>query len=123
MIVVYDSKTNNVQRFVNKLGLPSFKIHEGLIIDEPYVLITYTTGIGKTPESVCEFLSKREEHGKHLKGVCGSGNMNWGGMFCAAADNISRDYGVKVLHKFEMSGLQSDVEKVREEVLNIAKMD
>lgn len=53
-------------------------------------------------------------------GVVASGNRNWGDLFAKAADNINFLYGIPVLHKFELSGLQSDVDKLIEEVNRIA---
>lgn len=56
MLVAYDSKTGNVRRFISKLKLPAVQIEEHMTIDEPYVLITYTTGFGQIPEKVSTFL-------------------------------------------------------------------
>lgn len=118
MIVVYDSLTGNVERFVSKLGFPSIKITKGLKIEEPFVLITYTIGFGQVPSTVMDFLY---ENGDYLKAVAGSGNMNWGNYFCGAADVISQKFNIPVIHKFELSGTNKDVEKVQQEVKNIVK--
>lgn len=58
MLIAYDSKTGNVKRFINKLKLPAVQIEEQMTIEEPYVLITYTTGFGQIPERVSSFLKK-----------------------------------------------------------------
>ncbi len=55
MLIAYDSKTGNVKRFINKLKLPAVQIEEQMTIEEPYVLITYTTGFGQIPERVSSF--------------------------------------------------------------------
>ncbi|MCU6709540.1 class Ib ribonucleoside-diphosphate reductase assembly flavoprotein NrdI [Paenibacillus sp. J5C_2022] len=105
MLVVYDSKTGNVKRFVNKLEMRTMSIDEYHDIDEPYVLITYTTGFGQVPEKVASFLEAK--HGM-LRGVAASGNRNWGTGFAKSADTISQKYDVPVIAKFELSGTTQD---------------
>ena len=56
MLIAYDSKTGNVKRFIRKLDLPSIQIEETTTLDEPFVLVTYTTGFGKVPPKVLSFL-------------------------------------------------------------------
>lgn len=111
MLVVYASKTGNVKRFVGKTGLDSLEISKELIINEKYVLVTYTTGFGTVPEEVSAFL---KNNSKNLVGVVASGNRNWGDMFGASADKISKQYGVPVLMKFEMSGTNKELDLFRE---------
>ncbi|MED0951134.1 class Ib ribonucleoside-diphosphate reductase assembly flavoprotein NrdI [Bacillus mobilis] len=115
MLIVYASKTGNVKRFVGKTGLETLQISEELMVNEKCVLITYTTGFGAVPEEVSAFMKKNS---KNVVGVVASGNRNWGDMFGASADKISKQYGMPVLMKFEMSGTNNDVElfktKVRE---------
>ena len=115
MIIVYDSKTGNVERFIKKLSsdIRTVKITEGLRVTEPFILITYTTGFGATPSSTEEFLVNNNSQ---LKGVCASGNRNWGSKFGKSADNISQTYKIPIVHKFELSGLPTDVEKIIQEV-------
>lgn len=118
MNIIYESKTGNVKRFCDKLsafGLPVYSIEEAP--NEPFVLITYTTLMGMTPMKTDIFLMERH---KDCKGVAVSGNRNWGDLFAKSADNINSLYGIPVLHKFELSGLQSDVDKLIEEVIRIA---
>ncbi|QNK54402.1 class Ib ribonucleoside-diphosphate reductase assembly flavoprotein NrdI [Paenibacillus sp. PAMC21692] len=114
MLVVYDSKTGNVKRFINKLNMRSVQIDENTEINEPFVLVTYTTGFGQVPEKVNTFL--RNNHGL-LRGVSASGNRNWGSGFAKSADTISTLYDVPVILKFELSGTNRDmqyfVERVR----------
>ncbi|CAH0118534.1 class Ib ribonucleoside-diphosphate reductase assembly flavoprotein NrdI [Paenibacillus sp. CECT 9249] len=124
MLIVFDSKTGNVKRFVGKLGLESAQIVDGLKVNRPFVLITFTTGFGQVPKSTADFL---EENGEWLQGVAVSGNMNWGARFGLAADRISDAYNVPILMKFELSGTNNDVERMKREVNNIViantKMD
>lgn len=61
MLVAYDSMTGNVKRFIHKLNMPAVQIGEDLVIDEDFILITYTTGFGNVPERVLEFLERNNE--------------------------------------------------------------
>ncbi|ENQ3077607.1 class Ib ribonucleoside-diphosphate reductase assembly flavoprotein NrdI [Bacillus sp. WLY-B-L8] len=117
MLIAYDSMTGNVKRFIHKLNMPAVQINENLVLDEEYVLITYTTGFGNVPERVLQFLERNHER---LKGVAASGNRNWGDMFGASADKIATRYEVPVVSKFELSGTNKDVEFFKERVLEIA---
>lgn len=116
LLVVYDSLTGNVQRFIDKLDIKALRIRPDLIIEQPFVLITYTIGFGEVPERVQKFLIQNHQY---IKGVIGSGNKNWGSNYCGSAETISKQYGVPLIHKFELSGSQKDVEKIKQEVLNI----
>jgi len=120
LLIVYDSKTGNTQRFINKLNLKSVKITEDLVIEEPFVLVTHTTGIGQIPQTTLKFLEKNYQY---LKGVACSGNKVWGKNYGAACDLISKKYGVPILMKFELSGSKSDVEKFHQEVNKLVKSD
>ena len=117
LLIVYDSMTGNVKRFISKLKLPAVQIQNQMTIDEPYVLITYTTGFGQIPEKVSSFLQKNSQH---LVGVSASGNRNWGERFAKSADLISKAYNVPVISKFELSGTKSDVAYFEQEVSRIA---
>ncbi|MCS7462609.1 class Ib ribonucleoside-diphosphate reductase assembly flavoprotein NrdI [Paenibacillus doosanensis] len=117
MLIAYDSKTGNVERFVGKLNVPSVKIEENMTIDEPFVLVTYTTGFGQPPEKVLHFLKRNY---RRLAGVSASGNRNWGNNFAVSADRIARMYGVPVLTKFELSGTSRDVEQFMKEMSAVA---
>ncbi|WP_150271350.1 class Ib ribonucleoside-diphosphate reductase assembly flavoprotein NrdI [Paenibacillus tepidiphilus] len=117
MLIVYDSKTGNVKRFISKLNLPAVQIEEQMTIDEPYVLVTYTTGFGEIPERVSSFL---QDNAKHLLGVSASGNRNWGERFALSADIIADLYQVPVISKFELSGTKTDVERFEREVSRVA---
>ena len=113
MRIVFDSKTGNVKRFIQKLGMACDQIQPDLQIDEPFILITYTTGFGQAPQTTKDFLSRK---GHLLRGVVSSGNMNWGKYYGHAADLISKQYDVPVLMKFELSGTNKDVARFKQEV-------
>lgn len=114
MFIYYDSKTGNVQRFIDKLKKErpkwSFiKINETMEVENSGHLITFTTKFGEIPETTVEFL-KKENNRNFIKSVSSSGNMNWGSLFGVAADKISREYNISILMKFELSGTQPQVE-------------
>lgn len=117
MLIAYDSRTGNVGRFVAKLPVRSVRIREDLTMDEPFVLVTYTTGFGNVPEKVLHFLKR---NGNRLIGVAASGNRNWGANFARSADLISGMYEVPVLGKFELSGTARDVEAFMKEMSAVA---
>lgn len=117
MLIAFDSKTGNVKRFIGKLKLPAVQIEEHMTIDEPYVLVTYTTGFGQIPEKVASFL---RNNSANLRGIAASGNRNWGTLFAHSADLIAERYNVPVIGKFELSGTSGDVERIKLEVSRIA---
>lgn len=116
MLIAYDSKTGNVGRFVKKLDMRNIKIEEDTILNEPFVLITYTTGFGKAPKKTLDFL---EKNSKYIVGVAASGNRNWGDNFCKSAITIANIYNIPVIHRFELQGTKRDVQKFKDEVANI----
>ena len=114
MFVYYDSKTGNVQRFIDKIKKEKpewnfIKITDNMEISEKGHLVTFTTNFGETPSTTEKFL-ENENNRKYIESVCSSGNMNWGTLFGKAADNIEEKYGIPVLMKFELSGTSTEVE-------------
>ena len=114
MFVYYDSKTGNVQRFIDKIKKErpewSFvKISGDMEILENGHLVTFTTNFGEIPDTTEKFL-ENENNRKCIKSISSSGNMNWGTLFGKAADNIEEKYGIPVLMKFELSGTHVQVE-------------
>lgn len=117
MLIAYDSRTGHVGKFVKKLNLPAVRIEEALELETPFVLVTYTTGMGQAPGKVLRFLHKNR---RYLRGVAASGNRNWGDLFAGSADRVSELFGVPVLGKFELSGTDNDVQKFLERVDTVA---
>nr|WP_072728519.1 class Ib ribonucleoside-diphosphate reductase assembly flavoprotein NrdI [Paenibacillus sp. NAIST15-1] len=107
MLIVWDSKTGNVERFINKLSVSNIRIHSELIVDEPFALVTYTTKFGEVPGTTLQFLKSNY---MNLKGVASSGNKAWGNYYGMAASKIAEMYSVPIVLKFELSGTKSDVE-------------
>ena len=113
MFVYYDSKTGNVQRFIDKIKKErpewSFvKISGDMEISENGHLVTFTTNFGEIPDTTEKFL-ENENNRKCIKSISSSGNMNWGTLFGKAADKIEETYGIPVLMKFEQSGTHVQV--------------
>ena len=48
-MIVYASRTGNVSFVVSKLKLPNIEISEALEMSEPFLLFTYTDGLGEVP--------------------------------------------------------------------------
>ena len=112
-MIVFSSKTGNNRRFVGKLDLPCIEITDDLVVSEPFVLLTYTTGMGQVPDPVKRFM-ERDGHKDLIVAVSSSGNRNWGKAYGRAANLIASQYNVPILSKFEMSGTQGDIEIFKE---------
>ena len=111
MVIYYDSKTGNVQRFMEKIkgerpDWKIIKINPDLEAKEDGHFVTFTTKIGEVPETTAEFLKKNS---KYIKSISSSGNMNWGVYFAVAADKIKKEYKIPVCMKFELSGTNREV--------------
>lgn len=118
MLIAFASMTGNVRRFIKKLGLQSVHIQKDTIVEEPFVLVTYTTGKGQTPKEVTAFL---ENNHQLMMAVVGSGNRNWGDSFCGGAVTVAKQYAIPLLHTFEMSGFKKDVETVLSKIEELEK--
>ena len=111
MIIYYDSKTGNVQRFMKKIkderpDWEIIKINPDLEAKEDGHFVTFTTKIGEVPETTAESLKKNS---KYIKSISSSGNMNWGVYFAVAADKIKEEYKIPVCMKFELPGTNREV--------------
>lgn len=113
MLIVYDSRTGNVERFVNKLNMTNVKICDDLIVNEPFILVTYVTGFGQVPKTTLDFLFNNHAH---MLGVASSGNLNWGSSFAISADKIAQMYNVPIISKFELSGTLKDTQFFKQRV-------
>ncbi len=106
----YDSRTGNVQRFINKViqitGWQAHKIDSDLQPEEAGHLITYTTNLGCVPEKTAAFMNT---YASQIFSVTSSGNRNWGRNFGLAADKVSEIYDISLAMKFELSGTMEDI--------------
>jgi len=115
-LIVFDSRTGNVRRFVKKLGLKAVCVKDVEKVEEPYVLVTYTDKIGEVPFSTQKFL---QNNGDLLLGVASSGNRRWKQTFAVAADIISQKFGVPIISKFELAGNNETVQKFMERMTQL----
>lgn len=115
-MIVFISRTGNIRHIVGKLdkSIPTIELTEDLLMNEPYLLFTYTDGLGEVPEKVWGFLNNGE-NAKYLKGVISSGNTNFGkNVFCGSADKISEHFNVPVIRKIELRGFDNDVKVIED---------
>lgn len=122
MIVFFSSTSENTARFIEKLALPALRLplkttDAGLVrVEQDFVLVTPTYGAGSkgfVPKQVVAFLNQ-EENRVRCKGVIGSGNLNFLGDYCRAADIISAKLQVPLLYRFELAGTPEDITKTQE---------
>ncbi len=88
------------------------------LLQEPCLLLTYTTGFGQAPSEVLRFV---ERNRPYVVGVAASGNRNWGHNFARAADVLAERYGLPVVHKFELSGSSQDTHTIEEAIHEISR--
>ena len=121
-LVYFSSVSGNTDRFVQKLDRPALRIplhakDEPLVVTEPYVLLVPTYGGGPetraVPKQVIRFLNDAENRA-NLRGVIAAGNSNFGATFGLAGDVISAKCGVPYLYRFELLGMDEDVDNVRQ---------
>ncbi|MBP1044376.1 class Ib ribonucleoside-diphosphate reductase assembly flavoprotein NrdI [Vagococcus sp. BWB3-3] len=120
MKLVYFSVTGQTRRFIKKVGLPAYEIdqtnpfHE---LNEPYILVvpTYDRDITEVADDFIEFKSNRQQ----LKGVAGSGNLNFGDLYVYTAKDLAQAYQIPMLFDFEMNGTPDDVENFKKVVSEI----
>ena len=115
----YDTRTGNVERFINKViqitGWTAIRIEEGTNITEPGHLITYTTNFGKVPDKTSQFLALQKGL---IHSVTSSGNRNWGRNFAVAANKIAEEFEIPLAFKFELSGTMEDINQFIEIIKN-----
>ena len=109
-MIAFASRTGNVRYIVSELNLPSVEIVDGLIVNEPFFIFTYTDKLGEVPVKVSNFL--KDNH-MFCKGVICSGNSNFGhNNFCYAANRISEQYHVPIIRKIELRGFPFDYQEI-----------
>lgn len=124
MIIAYASMTGKVKNFSNRLqkqlsDCEFIHVKKDTVIDNPFVLITYTWGKGDIPKEVKLLL---EHSGENIVAVAGSGEINWGEhRYCKASIDISKQYNVPLLHNFEKLGYDSDVDIVALKIRELQK--
>ncbi len=113
MTIVYDTLTGMTKRFCKRLGYPMIDINEydQQPVEGEIILVTRSIHFGLVTEMTEAFLYK---HYHQVVGVAVSGNRNWGELYGAAGDKISRAFNIPLICKFEGSGFPNDVRLVKE---------
>jgi len=110
-MIAFASRTGNVRYIVSRLQLPSIEIDDHVKLAEPFLLFTYTDGLGDVPRIVTRFM---ERNGSLCQGVIVSGNSNFGHrVFAAAGDAIAGQWQVPLVRKIDMRGFAEDYEAIR----------
>lgn len=116
-LVYYSSGSANTRRFVERLGLPATRIGRETTVTGPYVLITpsYSDGEGRgaVAKPVIRFLNIPENRAL-IRGVIGTGNLNFGEHFALAGKIVAAKCNVPLLYTFELAGTEEDVTRVRQ---------
>jgi protein involved in ribonucleotide reduction len=111
-MIAYASRTGNVRFIATTLKAELIEISEELMLNKPFLLITYTDGLGDIPAKVVRFL---DQNAKLCKGVVASGNSNFGHtIFGGAGDKIATMYHIPLVRKLDLRGYQADYEAVQE---------
>ncbi|OYQ67906.1 class Ib ribonucleoside-diphosphate reductase assembly flavoprotein NrdI [Aerococcus sp. 1KP-2016] len=124
MKIVYMSLTGQTQKFVSKLGMDSLRItmdNSFQPINEPYIVIAPTYDIEVT-EILNDFIETADNQ-SYLRGVCGSGNLNFSELYCFTAKDLAKAYQVPLLLNFEFQGTLNDVNIVKEKVNEIGSTE
>lgn len=110
-MIAYASRTGNVRFIFSQLGLPGIEIGEDTTIAEPFLLMTYTDGLGQVPPIVQRFMDK---YGAYCIGVAVSGNCNFGHHnFGKAGETIAAQWNIPLVRKLELRGFPQDYEAIR----------
>ncbi len=111
MVVTYDTLTGQSKRFATKISDRIEDVNRYIPNpDDEILLVTRTFRFGEIPDTTKRFLDR---FSKQVIAVCVSGNKNWGKAFGAAGDKIQAQYGIPLIHKFEASGFDTDVNMVQ----------
>lgn len=118
-MIIFASRTGNVRSIVQKLGLPAKDLAKVEKMDEPYLLFTYTDGLGSVPPIVDQFMTANFEL---CKGIIVSGNRNFGhAFFGRAGDLLAVQYGIPLIEKVEMRGTPANYEAITDYYYSIWK--
>jgi protein involved in ribonucleotide reduction len=121
MKVYFDSRVGSVKKFLDDCGIEATRITGDMIVEEPFVLVTYTTNLrvdgekrcGMPPLKTSAFLENNHEY---LVGVAASGDKVWGkDNFAKSAEKICNKYKqAKLICTFQKRGTSLDRQKFLE---------
>lgn len=135
MKLVYFSLTGQTRRFIEKL---TFKFRESAIeitpdepdieMTEPFLLITPSYA-EETPsvqhsQEVMDPVFEFMEWGLNVafcKGIIGTGNKNFAGIYIFTAKELSAKYQIPILYDFEFNGTPTDVAQVEKILTALSK--
>ncbi|WP_339109590.1 class Ib ribonucleoside-diphosphate reductase assembly flavoprotein NrdI [Thioclava sp. GXIMD4216] len=121
-LAYFSSATGNTHRFITRLGLPAIRIggtedRSASLAELPFVLIcpSYSDGEGRgaVPKPVIHALNNPEIR-KNIRGVIGTGNTNFGIYYGYAGKVIAEKCKIPLLYRFELSGTDLDIARVRD---------
>ena len=107
LIVYWSSNSGGTRRVAEALSTDTVELsdYDGT---SPYVLLTPTYDQprgGFTPKPVQQFLDK---HAHLMVGVAATGNLNFQEYYCQAGKDISKEYGVPIVHRIDIMGTVDD---------------
>ena len=110
-MIYYASRTGNTKYICGKLnGIDCVDISDVEDVKNEFVIFTYTDGLGGVPSKVQSFMDK---FGHLCKGVICTGNTNFGhDVFCKAADKLSEQFNIPILHRIELRGFEKDYQLI-----------
>lgn len=121
-VYFYSSTSNLTRRFAEHLserGRPVADLSDADVrkseAEGPWVLLTPSYKAGNDanvtlPAAVRSFLRSANNR-RHLVGIVGTGNRNFGEYYQAAARELARTSGRPILFEFELSGTAEDVDR------------
>ncbi|MFF5995702.1 class Ib ribonucleoside-diphosphate reductase assembly flavoprotein NrdI [Lysinibacillus sp. KU-BSD001] len=105
-MIVYASRTGNVRYVTQTLQLPNIEMNEVQQLTTPFLLFTYTDGLGDIPVRVEQFM---KQHYKLCRGIIVSGNSNFGHqVFGQAGDKLAALYNIPLVCKLDLRGTAKD---------------
>ena len=111
-MIAFASRTGNVRYVASKIQGELVEIEDGLLLEKPFLLLTYTDGLGDIPLKVANFL---ESNGAFCRGVVVSGNSNFGHhVFGGAGEKIAARYRIPLVRKLDLRGYQDDYKVIQE---------
>ena len=107
LIAYWSSNSGGTRRVAEALNTNTVELsdYDGT---SPYVMLTPTYDQprgGFTPKPVQQFL---EEHAHLMVGVAATGNLNFQEYYCQAGKDISKQYGVPIVHRIDIMGTEDD---------------
>lgn len=110
-MIYFASRTGNVRSIVGRLSLPHREIQQHSVAQEPFLLFTYTDGLGEVPHLVSEFMERNSEL---CKGIIVSGNRNYGhALYAKAGDKLNEQYSIPIVCKMDLRGKETDDEQIQ----------